>query len=768
MATPANGRPLLQLIQGAAARLSASGFKPPSNTIEGIKLSDWYSPGQPVTPIAPAGQQPKQWQFWAGQNLQYTPRYDSPLSAAQLESLSMFPLVRLLIENVKDQICRLPWKIQLRPKMGEPKSARTKREAGDQNILQLSRLFEYPDRENDWSSWLRPLLEDMLVPDAASILKVRSANGALAMLRVIRGKMITRYVDENGFTPTPPNPAYAQDWWGMPFLNLSTEQLMYKPRNIVTREFASSNLYGCSPTESLAPWINFATQRLAWQTAFYTDGSIPDGMMVVPRGIGPDKIEEADMTWNSQLAGQLNKRRRLSLVQGFTEDGKDQVLFPKLAALTDETDEYVVNILCYGYGQSPSRLRKMMNRATAESSQEAAVQEGTLPMVDWLRKSVINQLIQIDLGLYDYEITFDTENELDIAKRADADKSDVESGIITRNEARESRGLDADASPEANQLMITTTMGTQPLAGAIEAATTAREQAANPPEPKPAPNEPPAKKIAKRGRITIDPRRHTHDSERAAAKIHGEVAKIFAGQRERAKNKAKELMKARESELHKDASDHKKIAAEIYLTVASTWHELPAIAERALEQAALSGVTKGIVDLDITLGATIAAANQTARKYAEKRAAEMVGMNRNAEGDLVPNPNAKYPISETTRDEIRDIVKRGFEAETPIDEIVKSIEDAGAFSNERAKLIADTEVSTAQAKGNYAAWEESGLVLKKSWLLSADHDDDDLCDDNAEASPIDFDKVFPSGDLAPLQHPRCMCVLLAAEIAEVE
>lgn len=765
MAGPSNGRPLLQLIAAASARLQAANFKPPSNTIEGIKLSDWYSPGQPVTPIAPPNQSPKGWQFWAGQNLQYTPRYDSPLSAAQLEALSMFPLVRLLIENVKDQICRLPWKIQLRPQPGEPKSARMKREAGDKNIVQLSRLFEYPDRESDWSSWLRPLLEDMLVPDAATILKERAVNGAISALRVIRGKMITRYVDENGFTPRPPNPAYAQDWWGMPFLNLTTEQLLYKPRNIVTREFASSNLYGCSPTEALAPWINFGIQRLMFQTAFYTAGSIPDAMMVVPKGIGPDKIEEASMVLNSQLSGQLNKRRNMSYVQGFTDDGKDQVLFPKSEALTDETDEYLVNILCYGYGQSPSRLRKMMNRATAESSQTASVQEGTLPMVDWLRKCVINPMIQMDFGLYDYEITFDTENELDIVKRAQADKSDVDSGIIKRNEARESRGLDPDPSPEANELTITTISGVIPLAGSIDAANVSREIAANPPEPKPALPAGP-QKIAKRGRITIDPRRRTHDSSLAVAKIHGEVAKIFHGQRDRAQHKAKELMKAGAFDLLK-ADSPRKVADEIYSSIAVSWDALPSVARHALEQSAISGVFKGIVDLDLTDHSMISAANQTARGYAEHRAAEMVGM-KWEDGKLVANPSAKWAISDTTRDELRTIVKNAFEAETPMDALVKSIGDAGAFSDSRAQMIANTEVATAQAKGNYAAWDESGLVVKKSWLLSADHDEEDECSDNADASPIPFDEAFPSGDYAPLNHPNCRCVLLAVEIAEVE
>ena len=74
-------------------------------------------------------------------------------------------------------------------------------------------------------------------------------------------------------------------------------------------------------------------------------------------------------------------------------------------------------------------------------------------------------------------------------------------------------------------------------------------------------------------------------------------------------------------------------------------------------------------------------------------------------------------------------------------------------------MIAQTETSFADNLGNLNAWKKSGVVSKKRWLLSNDHDHDDDCDRNAKAGDIGLDDNFPTGDPCPPQHPRCTCGL---------
>lgn len=64
-----------------------------------------------------------------------------------------------------------------------------------------------------------------------------------------------------------------------------------------------------------------------------------------------------------------------------------------------------------------------------------------------------------------------------------------------------------------------------------------------------------------------------------------------------------------------------------------------------------------------------ASANTVAQEYARGRAAELVGMKRDVEGNLVPNPDARWAVSDTTREKIREIVSDAFAQETPIAEI---------------------------------------------------------------------------------------------------
>ncbi len=274
----------------------------------------------------------------------------------------------------------------------------------------------------------------------------------------------------------------------------------------------------------------------------------------------------------------------------------------------------------------------------------------------------------------------------------------------------------------------------------------------------------------------LDPHHGTPAYHQAIARIHSACQKVFRRQKDRAMDEAKRLLKSKKSRMFKDDAsdladfDPEEIAGVIIEEVDTEFLNLPAEVRPALEQAILSGINNGILQLEIHDVSMIASANQIAAKYASERAAELVGMKYDNEGNLVENPNAEWAISDTTRDKIRRIVTQAFEGETNIKDVAAKIQtalqedEAGIFTDARATTIAQTEVANAQAEGNFGVWKESGLVETVKWTVSAD-DPCDVCADN-EDEEVEFGKEFDSGDIMPPAHPNCRCVLVAVKIKE--
>src|SRR5262249_14242493 len=95
------------------------------------------------------------------------------------------------------------------------------------------------------------------------------------------------------------------------------------------------------------------------------------------------------------------------------------------------------------------------------------------------------------------------------------------------------------------------------------------------------------------------------------------------------------------------------------------------------------------------------------------------------------------------------------------DELSSAIEDSGAFSEDRADMIARTELAKANVAGNLQGWRDSGEVTGKSWILGSEHGVDDEWDDNADEGVIKLDEDFGSGDDGPPAHPNCVCDVVA-------
>ena len=109
-------------------------------------------------------------------------------------------------------------------------------------------------------------------------------------------------------------------------------------------------------------------------------------------------------------------------------------------------------------------------------------------------------------------------------------------------------------------------------------------------------------------------------------------------------------------------------------------------------------------------------------------------------------------VNRTTLDRIGTILGRAVaKGETPAS-VREELEDL-LDDSDRALTIAQTEMSSAVSVASRELYEESGAELVE-WIVA---DPCDLCQENADVSPIGIDDTFPSGDTEPPAHPNCVC-----------
>jgi hypothetical protein len=113
-------------------------------------------------------------------------------------------------------------------------------------IKAVTDFWKSPDGERAFCTWLRELLDDMLVIDAPTLEVLRNRDGTIRALDIVDGATIKLLIDHTGRRPTPPAPAFEQVIHGRPWRLLSADELIYAPRNK-----RPGHVYGYSPVEQI-------------------------------------------------------------------------------------------------------------------------------------------------------------------------------------------------------------------------------------------------------------------------------------------------------------------------------------------------------------------------------------------------------------------------------------------------------------------------------------------------------------------------------------
>ena len=700
--------------------------------LTGQQSAAWMGPQDPPATVVPLSQEEstraRMWDYPVGVNLRYREERDS---FAQLRALAdNCTILRSVIETRKDQLCALKFSVGPIDAKKNP----------DQRCIDLEVFLRFPDSEHTWAKWLRMLLEDMFVIDAATIYVDKIGKNVQA-LELIDGATIKRVIDARGRTPKAPETAYQQILKGVTAGNYTRDELMYEPRNIRTNK-----MYGYSPVEQVVMMVNIAIRKELHQLQYYTEGSLPDLLITAPEDWQMEQIAQFNNWWTDKYAGNTAARR----AGAFVPNGVKTIDL-KENALKDEFDEWLARVICYVFNVSPHAFVKAMNRATAQTSQETATEEGFKPIMAWV-KNVMDGIIWKHFGHTDLEFKWIEKGSVNPKDQALIDDLAVKNGTRMINQIRADRGEDPVDGGDIP--MVLTGSGYVPINQAflsgqeLEVMPVAQEQA-------PSENKTQQKKQSES--VGADGSRNATEvdkitkAKKAIKPIDKDAPAVVKVQRKLAqalggffKRKSTEIANAALKLNKADALDQGF----------EDWSvELADLFGPYLAQIVKTGAGQATQQLALDSQGMFDVVNERALEWAKDKSAELVGM-KWVNGELVPNPRAEYSIVNSTREMIRGEVAQAVEEGWSTDKLAGALEESHAFSPVRAEMIARTETATAQTQGALLVYRESGVVSQKKWITGAGCCDE--CQD-LDGEIVGLDEEFDGGVDAPPLHPACRC-----------
>lgn len=759
-------------------------------TIEG----DAFGPGTPLQATYPAGSEPRRIQYPIGYNYAQRPRSTEKISFQTLRDLAViYDVARACIETRKKEIKALDWDIVARD---EGEGAKHK----DQ-IREIRSFFTKPDQEHYFDQWLNALGEDRFVIDALTIFKRKTRGGKLYALEPVDGATVKPLLDVNGRTPVPPNPAYQQFVYGIPFYEFTKDELLYRPENVRT-----VSPYGLAPLEWLLLTIN-TDVKLQWNFLYYfTEGNIPEGFGTTPETWTPKQIEEWQQIWDALMLGDETMKRRIRFMPGgfkFTQfrEPKFDTAFP----------EFLLKKTCMAFEVQPQELgfTTHVNRATGEMQENIQYRRSLKPICQFFA-GIFNEVISTDFKAPHLQFKWlGLEEAEDAHKQAQVDEIYIKNGVISPDEVREKRlGMDLDTKHKVGRLFMT---GSGPVfvEELLEKPKNPPTQLTPPPGTTPSPESGPpedddddddedvsgqeaeevrrelkrwekmackrvnAGKAMRKFESAVIPEsiRRAIEARLAGAASVGEVKKAFDLAKRRRVRLKKHLDRIKEEQTRLAGifegflpAEGKKIAHHIVgglfkgtspqdlVKSSKDDEEIDLVIDgydwgswaKSLEEPVKKQIKRlfgaGVLDAFGSLKVEIDfdVDSPKAEECAAERAAELVGKGKRKE----------YAITETTRKALRTAVTNALDDGLSSDELRDAIIEDHAFSQSRAWTIARTETGFAYNRGTITGYRESGLV-KTVRVLDGDYDEE--CQ-NANGQVWDLEYA----EAHPLEHPNCV------------
>lgn len=397
-----------------------------------------FGPGVPIQPSTDQQEQaegPRQYQYPISWNTRYQPRGESAelTPFQQLRNLArLYDIASIAIITRIEELQGVGYSIAAKDKRRQAEL----QPACDETLA----FWAYPDKLNDFTSWLSMLLRDLFEIDAPTIYKRLDVGGRLHSLELVDGSTIKPLLDERGRVIS-----YQQVLYGRPFsqygrdgnvpeedqpLEFGPQELIYRPRYPKT-----DSPYGTPPTELVIMRVNTALRKQTKDLTHFTDGNIPAGLLSPPDGLmTPDQLRQFEEYFNADLQGDDRARARLKFLPW-----KGELIEFAPFHYGTEIDEWMMKITCAAFGVNPAEMGFVedVNRANGEEQSAITYRRGLRPLSVWL-KQLFDRVIQQDLEQPDLEWAWDLGESADSLMQAQEDQIYATIGSVS---AQELRGL---------------------------------------------------------------------------------------------------------------------------------------------------------------------------------------------------------------------------------------------------------------------------------------------------------------------------------------
>lgn len=392
--------------------------------IQGMESLGAFGPGSPIYPTQPIGSSPRQYEYMIGQNIVQRPRSNETVSFDTMRSIiEMYDVAQMCIEVRQDELRNLLWDIV--PKDKNDNEA-TKKYADE--IKKIRNFFEHPNPDMLFDDLQTQLCYDWLAYDALTLTPELTKGGKLGALWPVDGCTITPMVDYYGRTPSAPAPAYLQWAYGMPWVWLDKDKLIYRPHRR-----RNNKLYGYPAIEWLLSNVNTDIRYQLYFLQYFTEGSVPETWINAPESINTaQQIREFQTMYDAVMAGDQSQKHKVKFIPFGSKitqakDTNMNIDFPK----------YLLTKSCAAFKVTPAEIgfTERVNKSSGESQENVQYRRSIKPSAKYF-ESIYNGIIQ---KYFHSELRFkylNVEEQEDQLLMAQSDDYYIRNGTISSDEIR--------------------------------------------------------------------------------------------------------------------------------------------------------------------------------------------------------------------------------------------------------------------------------------------------------------------------------------------